>query len=56
MTRAFRALGCAFAVTAIFSGSARADVSEITVAQQYGAALVTVYTTELLKSASATGS
>ncbi|MGB8038568.1 MAG: ABC transporter substrate-binding protein, partial [Pseudolabrys sp.] len=36
MTRAFRALACAFAVTAVFAGGARAEVSEITVAQQYG--------------------
>src|SRR4029078_12625247 len=36
MTRPFRALACAFAVTAVFTGGARAEVSEITVAQQYG--------------------
>ena len=36
MTRALRALACAFAVTAVFAGAARAEVNEITVAQQYG--------------------
>jgi NitT/TauT family transport system substrate-binding protein len=36
MPRALRALACAFAVTAVFAGAARAEVNEITVAQQYG--------------------
>src|SRR4029079_2009042 len=36
MTRALRALACAFAVTAVFAGGARAEVNEITLAQQYG--------------------
>jgi NitT/TauT family transport system substrate-binding protein len=36
MTRALRALACAFAATAVFAGGARAEVNEITVAQQYG--------------------
>jgi len=36
MPRAFRALACAFAITAVFAGGARAEVNEITVAQQYG--------------------
>jgi len=36
MTRALRALACAFAVTSVFAGAARAEVNEITVAQQYG--------------------
>src|SRR4249920_3060597 len=36
MPRAFRALACAFALTAVFAGAARAEVNEITVAQQYG--------------------
>jgi NitT/TauT family transport system substrate-binding protein len=36
MTHAFRALTCALAVTTVFAGGAKAEVNEITVAQQYG--------------------
>jgi len=36
MANALRALSCAFAVSATFAGVAKAEVSELTVAQQYG--------------------
>jgi NitT/TauT family transport system substrate-binding protein len=36
MSHALRALACAFAVTAVLAGGARAEVSELSVAQQYG--------------------
>jgi NitT/TauT family transport system substrate-binding protein len=36
MSHALRALACAFAVTAVLAGGARAEISELSVAQQYG--------------------
>jgi NitT/TauT family transport system substrate-binding protein len=36
MSHALRALACAFAVTVVLPGGAKAEVGEITVAQQYG--------------------
>jgi len=36
MSHVFRALACAFAITAVLAGGAKAEVSELSVAQQYG--------------------
>src|SRR5215475_12348857 len=36
MTHAFRILACAFLATAVLAGSAKAEVSEVSIAQQYG--------------------
>jgi NitT/TauT family transport system substrate-binding protein len=36
MTHAFRALACAFLATAVLAGGAKAEVSEVSIAQQYG--------------------
>src|SRR5262245_40209158 len=36
MSHGFRTLACAFTVAAVFAGGAKAEVSELSVAQQYG--------------------